>query len=1698
MSRKSLYGKFTSLLLIFIILFSDAFSLVGHAAQANLLGSNAALGSPLMSDEFTVDNWNSWEMLCFGIFLSNFCQPFEDDYNSAFTEGSNQGTQGRGLKALQFAAGGDVNASGYLADMVSYCKQSQAEAYKPLYVRYGYYEYDENVANDVTGALRVAYLDDLIPQLVNFQRDCEDKISLASNARIQQPTVAYGILQDYDNLSSNQLNKTYVDYAVLPTFYASSTKNEDSVIFDMTENYDIQILKALFAKAFDKYAASDYSATEEEGMDGDKTLNEKLKSFLGRQCPLVLDTFGNICVKYNGRQIIVIPASANQHITKTSNYNYVNSLVLNNFVLSNLDSNIVVNSKEEPISSSTGILWWKETKNSVGNFPVKHTDEIEDGRLLITSDTDSQLMKYIYSVLKEQEPKKDVAYSLVAEVEEGAAELAYKHNTYPGNIISEFGFGKAVSDLFDENSRKNQAIQFHITGANSIVKETKRDVDETSIETALGVYGLLSTLFTEEGDNAEVLDYFYAFEADTKLEDTKMSLFSDCYYLAPSLTRDDADASKLYLNYFCKAMSASSPNLVAEINNIFTTEIRDSLYNNLKAQKGFRNTWLTMISSDNAMEVLEEKTENELKANVIYKSFLKEFYKSKENSNYSNLTNFEQTISEVEGLFDISEPLVSSYDMKYQLPSDAGADYDSVTRVVKVYKPSSGFQALASVFGLEDGCQFELYSPYIYVTYLDFYGLLSGSTHHNFNEKIFDNAFFKNFKAENFSNGKTKEQMENETKVNVYKLLSLDEKGKAYRKSLFSSIIESTFVEPLDDALNKGSIGNVGAETSFLKVSMLEDNFLIGDIIKEHWKTIGLTLFGLLTLIAIVCGAFTNKSIGWYLAVILSSTCLTFSIPYYLDIAPIVIEKYVNSHYKNAGSYWSLAESVEYDKSTADLSNSGEDKNKLISMLNTLNFLDTDSSLMVKLDISQKVISNTGLNNSSYNELQRMKTLRWLLPSLMKQMSSSGNSHDYVSVPVTRLYDNFSKIWLMYNSDDENSKNLELSSKESLWYGDENKRYKSTAPAVYGASNSTKSISRVTKSTAEPTHTQFYMLDGLTVQSVYNTLNKDYITKEDWQKYAERIASNDGIQPHNFVEKANSMLTVLNTYNQYTGDTQQEFGYLWTTENLGTYFYTLAKDTFNEAGEGGVKNLKSLLTQLQGSYDTDAEGNQVITSFMHYENTGYERDVCDMEEVFTNLMPYMYQLMIMANGTSDHNGLLGSAKMVGNAYYSDNYLSWLFRCNWITKIYEDNLYSSSAKVRARDENGEITGEYRIENISEPRCYPEERPMVFSEAQMHQQHLTKEDLTFTELKILDFNSDVIRRWTSLVNYANTEGLKKEHMYRQMAMEALFAFNETFTRDNIIMTEKTLYPTSFDLRSISLITILRSLVCNLTGSNSYMYGNMALELYRTNGFINGYLALFIIYASFIFFGWLRDCYMILAFISAVATLIFNFGSSSRNKIKSMFGCIISSVLYCLITMTYYWLINFLIGNPKADMMVNFQMLFSSKLSLVPFWLWSLTILLLTFAYTAIIVIYFYQLWIGHKFGLSIKDGGFGFYYQLADKVVGSITGAVDKVGNRFGSRMNGLRKSISSLDLVSDNSKSQKVRTEKDKPLEVVNKTSGNNYSLDLSGVDFNSSYNSGQVGTGINSILTEEINEKIRTSKKSEASRENAARAEIKE
>ena len=171
-----------------------------------------------------------------------------------------------------------------------------------------------------------------------------------------------------------------------------------------------------------------------------------------------------------------------------------------------------------------------------------------------------------------------------------------------------------------------------------------------------------------------------------------------------------------------------------------------------------------------------------------------------------------------------------------------------------------------------------------------------------------------------------------------------------------------------------------------------------------------------------------------------------------------------------------------------------------------------------------------------------------------------------------------------------------------------------------------------------------------------------------------------------------------------------------------------------------------------------------------YIDTGYVRDVADLEELFTNVIPYLYSMQLLANGYDGEDAFEG--EMIQDlAYYKDiNPKAWLFRSNWVTKIMENKEFHAKGTVSDSEGN-----KYEVANMLIPSCYPENRPMIFSESQMRKENLQEYDLNLVELKCVKINNDIMKEWTLLINYASVKGMTKEVMLRQMAFDALVLFN-----------------------------------------------------------------------------------------------------------------------------------------------------------------------------------------------------------------------------------------------------------------------------------------------------------------------------------
>ena len=222
------------------------------------LGTNKALGSPLVEQTFTKEDWNKWEMLTFGIFLSNFATPFIDSYRTAFSSGYG-GSEGSGKRALVFAAGGDVNSESIVSTMLGYCinLQQDISKIKELKVDYSFYNYNK-IDSDRTDAFasKTATLRDILVMVLpdtfrgSNYADGDFPYVITNKGQAAGRYGGYTAEKYFKIKSStsgtNDYGFEYAKEAALSRLFFDNNGKEIT-LFDMSDGYDIQILSALLA-----------------------------------------------------------------------------------------------------------------------------------------------------------------------------------------------------------------------------------------------------------------------------------------------------------------------------------------------------------------------------------------------------------------------------------------------------------------------------------------------------------------------------------------------------------------------------------------------------------------------------------------------------------------------------------------------------------------------------------------------------------------------------------------------------------------------------------------------------------------------------------------------------------------------------------------------------------------------------------------------------------------------------------------------------------------------------------------------------------------------------------------------------------------------------------------------------------------------------------------------------------------------------------------------------------------------------------------------------------------------------------------------------------------------------------------------------------------------------------------------------------
>lgn len=440
-----------------------------------------------------------------------------------------------------------------------------------------------------------------------------------------------------------------------------------------------------------------------------------------------------------------------------------------------------------------------------------------------------------------------------------------------------------------------------------------------------------------------------------------------------------------------------------------------------------------------------------------------------------------------------------------------------------------------------------------------------------------------------------------------------------------------------------------------------------------------------------------------------------------------------------------------------------------------------------------------------------------------------------------------------------------------------------------------------------------------------------------------------------------------------------EFAYLWSTETQYPYFYALVKDTLDAAGRydyqtgmidnraslenpwhAGNKQLGVVLNALTGMehgvvddvnafygatrsnfmYQSGATGVELSSAFdnallptgastgIDTVFTGYVRDVLDLESMFHNVIPYMYQMTVTTGGlTGEHKadkGLFGDKTITTGEYRTYKGLphSWLYRSNWATKIVEAPAYNKAETIGYYVDGVRNTASINMTYLPDSYKAVEGggRDMVFSEAQMMMLGLSEHDLTTLELKLIKLNKDIVNRWTTLLNYINVAGMSGEVFARQMALDATLAFNEAVTPSGLGNTAYSLMPNTVDLRSLSFDTILRVVLLN-TSKDTNFFGTDAMETVIVNfGLVSGVLLLLVTWVCIYGVTIVRAFFLAFLFLAGVFGVARGIFASNTSKKATLLGYVTSVfILYCL-SFLYYQVFNILMTGANSQAYIN----------------------------------------------------------------------------------------------------------------------------------------------------------------------------------
>jgi hypothetical protein len=1308
---------------------------------------------------------------------------------------------------------------------------------------------------------------------------------------------------------------------------------------------------------------------------------------MGTSANMYMDAFGNITV--NGKMLI--PASANKHLTKTDSINLMTSFTMNSYTSTYSEQQLVLGLRQQ----KQEVNWLNDTLQHMaqlswlGGFPAFGESQIGSVGLLYYDTDTIQVQNYLDS----------------------------------GTGLD---YGDLLIELFDcdiSSTKTNYTLKFEIADG-GITKNLKLNTDKTNVLDYTRILSSqLSNLFDNGTANTEMLTYLL------NTDGSQVNLFSS----KPVVIANQVSSSKPSDEATLKGATRNYYNWIYKIYSGQTTSqklTQQSLKYNLEGM-----TWDDFYSNaeDSWYKIFKSENTTYAKAKNLG-SFT---YTLKGNLRWDVSTVSDQC-NRLCLVYPVSETMKAVSSILSVKDGTEFAVYSTMIYMTYLDWYGIGTETTISS-GTNPTSNFDpdIFDESSDILKVDIGSIVSGSKSA---EDMEDEVLQMSYLILHPEEGRE------------YRKTLIQNGISDWLYEQYNEVVYGGYSETYSGSASKSNSG-------FLAIETYSDNPLTAWFM-DKYVDMAVWIISIAMLIILMTGIFTSKKLSWYLisaAVVVNVVLIT---PSSGEIVPYVTSNFIQKMFVSKMTYWSISQgitnaSIESDAVSQSGSLSGlteDEASSVLSLVKQLSVIYTDRTLMVKQDISQKVTQAT---SGIYSDIQSYQSARWILPVIMQQFTGDNNSEDYIYKSLANICDDLSNMYWYFNPIDayvtnvqqptatsgqsvndvstgvlnsEGTRDLSMVDNDSITipYADASSIYKSTTGGYFKDKRTDKDLkgtgdidyrcySYTLKGNVEDqVHLSAYILPDISrlVKSRGSDFIANYEDADSWQTYIDAVVSENDNSGGQLTEAfatdregtyyTSSMVTspvtagfetTADSYDRTDRSTiTPDMPYLLHTESPIYYFYNVVKDSFDT-----TSTLGSLIGQLQGQIEEDADGNEVRSNFMYAtkddgtgteQATGYVRDILDLQELIENVVPYLYQMQLMTGGFDGESGVLGDTTITdGLQYYEGELQSWMYRCNWATKLMENTEYSESAYVR--NEDGQL---YKVKNLMMPEAYeygdPDAgiagREMVFSEAQMYAMGLSEGDLSVVELKCIEANKNVAEQWTLLINYAGTSGITKEILMRQMAIDATLLFNQEFSSTGILDTMYTMYPQSLDLRYLSFDSVMKMLIMNVSKNTNYAYGDTMSTLIEENDIVTGML----LYAS----AWLcanvvpfaRIVLMAAIFYLGFCAAINSLLCSKEFKTKVTCGQLISNLLFMGYTLIYYAVFAALMSLSSSDDVLKTSNIEAHAGN--PVWV----IFIVIIASALYIAALGWHIWFCFH---HISDMGFEAYSVMA-------SGIVDKLSNKLG--------------------------------------------------------------------------------------------------